>query len=392
MNKKKKTYLDCAATSFPKPEAVYRTVERFAREVGIGNDRGSYREGKESSEFIRRAREGIGSILHAAPREIVFSSGATESLNILLFGLLREGDHVIISPFEHNAVTRPLQYLAEERGISVTRLPGSLRTGIDPDDVKKSILPNTRLCLVSHISNAFGGAAPIKEIGAVLRGFDNVVFAVDGAQSTGTHPLDVEALGIDFLAFSGHKGLLGPTGTGGFFIRKKLVEKVLPLKFGGTGFRSGEGTFIAELPYKYEVGTQNTWGIAGLAAGVEFINEKGVPNISRHITRLTRKAVAGLEKIAGLTLYLPGKPVHHGVVSFNLRSLPARDTASLLDRIFNIKVRAGIHCSPEGHRTAGTYPAGTVRASFGIFTSEEEIDYFCASLGELVQSVGGADG
>ena len=392
MNNKKKTYLDCAATSFPKPEAVYRTIERFAREVGIGNNRGSYREGRESADIIRRARDGIGRILHAAPREIVFSSGATESLNILLFGLLREGDHVIISPFEHNAVTRPLKYLAEQRGISVTQLPGSLRAGIDPDDVKKSILPQTRLCVVSHISNAFGGVAPIREIGFLLREFDEVVFAVDGAQSAGTLPLDVESLGIDFFAFAGHKGLLGPTGTGGFFIREELVKDVLPLKFGGTGFRSGEGTFIAELPYKYEVGTQNTWGIAGLGAGVEFINEKGVPNISSRILRLTRKAVAGLEKITGLTLYLPGKTEHHGVVSFNLRSLPARDTASLLDRIFNIKVRAGIHCSPEGHRTAGTYPAGTVRASFGIFTTEEEIDYFCASLGELVQSVGGSVG
>lgn len=389
MKQKTKIYLDQAATSFPKPEAVYRELDRFARRVGIGNDRGFYRESREVAEIIERAREGVAGLLNCRGEDIVFTTGTTESLNTLLFGLLREGDRVLISPFEHNALTRPLARLAERRGVKVERMAGTLAAGIDLVKLEEALTVPTRLCVVNQISNAFGLTAPIEEIGKIRKKHPRTVFAVDGAQSLGTCPIDVERDGIDFLAFSGHKGLLGPTGTGGFFIRDSLVKLVDPLKFGGTGIISPGEIFLDRLPHKYEVGTQNSWGIAGLLAGVEHIREKSVIFIDHRIETLTRRAAAGLEEIEGITLFLPPVDSHHGIVSFNLAGLSPRETASLLDRTFNIKVRDGLHCAPDAHRAAGTFPSGTVRASFGLFNTEEEVDTLCRAVAELAESFSG---
>jgi len=386
MPRKAKIYLDQAATSFPKPERVYREADRFARRVGIGNDRGFYRESREVAEIFERARDAVAGLLNCRGEEIVFTSGTTESLNTLLFGLLRKGDRVLISPFEHNALTRPLARLAERRRVTVERLDGTLRGGFELEKLEASLERPARLCAVNQISNAFGLAAPLEEIGKILKKYPDTFFAVDGAQSLGTCPIDVKATGIDFLAFSGHKGLLGPTGTGGFYIRDKLVKLVEPLKFGGTGIVSPGEIFLDRLPHKYEVGTQNSWGIAGLLAGAEYVREKTVEFVHRRIGELTRRAVAGLARIDGVTLYLPPPELHHGIVSFNLAGLSPRETASLLDRTFNIKVRDGLHCAPDAHRTAGTFPRGTVRASFGIFNSEEEVDTLCRAVGELAES------
>lgn len=389
MKTKTKTYLDQAATSFPKPDSVYREMDRFARQVGIGNDRGFYRESREVSEVIERARGGVAGLLNCRSRDVVFTTGTTESLNTLLFGLLREGDRVLISPFEHNALTRPLAWLAEQRQVTVNRMAGSLREGIDLEKLEAALSPPTRLCAVNHVSNAFGLAAPINKIGEILRQHPDTIFAVDGAQSLGTCPIDVEAAGIDFLAFSGHKGLLGPTGTGGFFIRESLVEMVDPLKFGGTGIRSAAGTFHRKLPQKYEVGTQNSWGIAGLRAGVDYVLEQTVGAIHDRIENLTRRAVAELSRIEGIRLFLPPPASHHGIVAFTLAGLSPRDTAALLDRTFNIKVRDGLHCAPDAHRAAGTFPQGTVRASFGFFNTEQEVDLLCDAVAELARSFTG---
>lgn len=389
MENKEKIYLDQAATSFPKPEAVYRELDRFARETGIGNDRGFYRESREVAGIIERTRAGAAGLLNCRGEEIVFTSGTTESLNTLFFGSLREGDEVLISPFEHNALVRPLAWLAERRGVKITRLDGSLREGVDTGRLEAAITPRTRICAVNHISNAFGVVAPIGEIGNILKKYPEIIFAVDAAQSLGTCPIDVEAAGIDFLAFSGHKGLLGPTGTGGFFIRETLVGQVDPLKFGGTGVRSEGKTFFDRLPLKYEVGTQNSWGIAGLLAGVEYIRETTVEAIHGRIEELARRAVAGLSRIERVKLYLPPPEIHHGIVSFTLAGLSPRETASLLDRTFNIKVRDGLHCAPDAHRAAGTFPSGTVRASFGVFNTEEEVDRLCRAVEELARSFSG---
>lgn len=386
MKTRTKIYLDQAATSYPKPEAVYRQTDRFARQVGIGNDRGFYRESRRVAEITERARKGAAELLNCREEDIVFTSGATESLNTLLLGCLGEGDRVLISPFEHNALTRPLAYLARRRGVTVERIPGTLRQGIDLDGLKAALTPETRICAVNHISNAFGLVAPIEEIGGILKDYPETIFAVDGAQSLGVWPVDVEAAGIDFFAFSGHKGLLGPTGTGGFFIREKLVGRVDPLKFGGTGVVSPGEIFIDRLPHKYEVGTQNSWGIAGLLAGLDYVRRETVEAIRLRVDTLARRAAEGLAGIDGITLFLPEPARHHGIVSFNLDGLPPRETASLLDRSFNIKVRDGLHCAPDAHRAAGTFPAGTVRASFGPFNTVEEVDLLCRAVEELARS------
>ncbi len=381
-----KIYLDQAATSFPKPETVYRELDRFARRIGIGNDRGFYRESRQVAEVITGAREGVAALINGRGENIVFTTGTTESLNTLFLGCLKKGDRVLISPFEHNALTRPLAWLAERRGVIVERIAGTLKEGIDLEGLEAALESGVKICAVNHISNAFGLVAPITEIGALVGKYPETIFAVDGAQSLGTYPIDVEAARIDFLAFSGHKGLLGPTGTGGFFIRDSLVGQVDPLKFGGTGIRSTDRIFLERLPLKYEVGTQNSWGIAGLKAGVEYIRKETVASIHRRIETLVRRAVAGLSPIEGIKLFLPARPIHHGVISFNLEGLPPRETASLLDRTFDIKVRDGLHCAPDAHRTAGTFPEGTVRASFGVFNTEEEVDSLCRAIGELVSS------
>jgi cysteine desulfurase / selenocysteine lyase len=386
MKKKTKIYLDQAATSFPKPESVYREMDLFARKIGIGNDRGFYRESRKVSEIFERARAGVAGLLNCQGEDIVFTTGTTESLNTVFLGCLREGDRVLISPFEHNALTRPLAWLAEKRRVTVERMAGTLRGGIDLDRLEAALTPWTRICAVNHVSNAFGLVAPIEAIGKILKKRPETIFVVDGAQSLGTSPIDVEAAGIDFLAFSGHKGLLGPTGTGGFFIRESLVGRVDPLKFGGTGIHSAGKTFLDRLPHKYEVGTQNSWGIAGLLAGVEYIEKETVDFIHRRIGKLARRAADGLARIDGVTLHLPVAAIHHGIVSFNLAGLSPRETASLLDRSFNIKVRDGLHCAPDAHRTAGTFPQGTVRASFGVFNTEGEVDSLCRAVGELVSS------
>lgn len=377
-----KTYLDFAATSYPKPPGVYAALDRFAREVGIGNDRGGYAEAAAASAAMASSREGIAALIGASPERIVFTSGATESLNTFLLGFLREGDHVLTSSFEHNAVRRPLEYLRRYRKVEVSVLPGSLESGIDPGEIRRLLRPETRCCVLTHVSNSFGLEFPVAEIGRILRERE-IVFALDAAQSLGTLPLDVADIGVDFLAFPGHKGLLGPTGTGGFFIRNGLEEKVLPLKFGGTGVRSAAGFFLADLPYKYEVGTQNTWGLAGLAEGASFVRERTVKAIHGHIAELTAAAANGMKRIEGVSLYLPKTGLPHGLVSFNLKNLPPRDTAALLDEGYGIKVRDGLHCSPDSHRAAGTYPGGTVRASFGIFTSSADVEYLLFALEEI---------
>lgn len=383
MRADRKVYLDHPATSFPKPEEVYRAVDDFARQIGIGNDRGAYRESFAVADLFASARQGVAGLLGARPDDIVFTSGATESLNTLLLGTLDDGDHVVVSPFEHNAVERPLHYLTHSRQVRVSVLPGDIRQGVDVAALASMVTPRTRLCVINHISNVFGNVAPLADIARVLRDYPQVFLAVDGAQSVGTYPLAVMDMGIDFLAFSGHKGLLAPTGTGGFYVSPRLLAAMRPLKYGGTGIKSERHIGLDTLPHKYEVGTQNAWGIAGLAAAVAFLNRHGVAGVHRHIHDLTDKLTARLAAMPGVQIYLPTGE-HHGAVSFNIADLNPADVASLLDNAFGIKVRAGLHCSPLAHRLAGTLPLGTVRVGCGLGNDEADITYFL----EAIETIG----
>lgn len=378
---KKAVYLDHASTTFPKPDAVYDALICYARQVGVVDGRGISQETILTSELMDDLRQGIAELLHAPAEGIVFCSGATEALNTLLLGVLRPGDHVIASPFEHNAVTRPLAWLREHRGVRLTRISGSVHSGIDPEEVRRELRPETRVCVVNHVSNVFGTVAPLAEIGRILASHERALFLVDGAQSLGSLPIDVQAMGIDLLCFAGHKGLLGPTGTGGFFIGPRLAQEVEPLKFGGTGVRAGAEPYLDTLPHKFEVGTQNTWGMAGLLAGVRLVIEQGPGSMGQHIDELVRQAVLRLAELDQLRLHLPARDRHHGVLSMSFANgLPPVDAAMLLDNHFGLKLRAGLHCSPWAHELAGTLPLGTLRVSFGHANRMEDVGLLCDAL------------
>jgi len=384
MEKRPKTYLDWAATSWPKPDSVYEAVNNYARSIGIDHNRGHFREAMDAEVWFNRARRALAKLMNApAPERIVFFSGATEALNTAIQGTLAEGDHVIYSSFEHNAVARPLRFLEKKRGIQLTQIPGSVAEPIDPAAVRKAIRKNTRMVVLNHISNVFGSVLPVCEVGNMLAEYDDILFVVDGAQSLGSHPVDVRAMHADVFTFPGHKSLLGPPGTGGFYLREGLEEVVSPIKFGGTGVKSAMEIVVEELPHKYEVGTQNSWGIAGLAAGAEYVLERGVADISAQLAQLTNQLVEGLKGNPLMRLYAPPPKIHHGVVSFNFSNMPSEDAAALLDRSYNLKLRAGLHCAPDAHQCTGTLRQGTVRASVGCLTTTAEVEYLIRALQEM---------
>lgn len=375
-------YFDNAATTYPKPPAVYRAVAAYARQVGIGNDRALTGEAAAAGAMVAGTRLAIARLIDAGPESIILNSGATESLNTVILGLLKARDHVLVSPYEHNSVMRPLRFLQKTRGVKISVLPASLRDGIDPGDIRKHLTPRTRLCVINHISNVCGLVSPVREIGRVLKEH-GVFFLVDGAQSVGCYPLDVRQAKIDCLCFAGHKGLFGPTGTGGFYLDPAAAGRITPLKYGGTGFKSNAEISVAELPYRFEVGTQNTWGLAGLRAGAEWVGKVGVKAISNKIELLTAGIVACLRELKQAKLYLPGRRHHHGAVAFNFGGFSPADTAALLDNLFHIKVRAGLHCSPEAHRFLATLPRGTVRLSVSCLTAAGQVEKMCRALHKL---------
>lgn len=384
MEKRPKTYLDWAATSWPKPEAVYDAVNRYARSVGIDHNRGHFREALEAEAWFGRARTAIASLLNARSRDwILFFSGATEALNTALLGTLKQGDHVIFSSFEHNAVVRPLRWLEKHRGVMLTQVPGSVSEPLDPEAVRKAIRKNTRMVVLNHISNVFGSVLPVCEVGEMLAEHENILFVVDGAQSLGSHPADVRDMHADIFTFPGHKSLMGPPGIGGFYLRAGLEKTVSPIKFGGTGVKSASDIIVEELPHKYEVGTQNSWGVAGLAAGAEYVLERGVEDISAQLAQLTSQLVNELRENSLIRLYAPPPEIHHGVVSFNFSNMPAEDAAALLDRAYNIKLRAGLHCSPDAHRCTNTIRQGTLRASVGALSAADDVEYLIRALREM---------
>jgi len=334
-----------------------------------------------AGEVVHETRRRLAKLFHIAdPSRIVFTLNATEALNLGLKGLLRDGDHVVTSSIEHNSVTRPLKAL-ETKGVTNTKVHCSPEGWLDPDDVERAITPRTRLIVVLHASNVTGTIQPIEEIGDIARRH-GLVFMVDAAQSAGGLPIDVEKAHIDLLAFPGHKGLLGPPGTGGLYIGEAV--NLTPLREGGTGSRSESEIQPESLPDRYESGTLNSVGIASLGAGVAFLLEKGIAEVREHEARLTKRLLEGLAEIKGMRLYGPqdeGKQV--GVVSFNIAGWEPQDLSAALDQSFDIAVRAGLHCAPYAHRTIGTFPEGTVRLSLGYFNTLKEINYTLKCIRQL---------
>lgn len=363
-------YLDYAATSGKKPESVYEAADSALRNASGNPGRSGHRVSLEAGKIVMNARMLCSRLFHAESAEtIVFCSNCTDALNLAIYGVLKKGDHVIASHMEHNSVARPLEHL-KDSGVEVTKILGSVETGVSARDVEDAIKENTRLVIMTHISNVTGTVNDIEAIGKVCRKH-NVLFLVDAAQSAGARKIDVREMCIDLLAFPGHKCLYGPQGTGGLYIRPGISLRTL--KQGGTGSRSELLHQPEELPDKYESGTLNVPGIAGLAAGIEFILKEGVDRIQAHENHLTDMLVKNLAEIPGVNIIGP-RGDRGPVVSVTIDGYEAQDVAIILDQVFDIGVRAGLHCAPDAHQNAGTLDiGGTVRISPGYFTTEEEI-------------------
>jgi cysteine desulfurase/selenocysteine lyase len=367
-------YFDNAATSWPKPEEMQSAMNRYLREIGGSPGRSGHRLSIEAGRIVLEAREALAQLFGVNdPFRIVFTKNATEALNIAFRGLLNAGDHVITSSMEHNSVMRPLRTL-EGEGVEVSVLPCSVRGELDPATIPPAIRPNTKAIILTHASNVTGTILPIGQAGRVAREH-GLVLIVDAAQTAGVLPIAVEAMGIDLMAFTGHKSLFGPPGTGGLYIREGLETGIRPLMAGGTGSRSEFEEQPLFLPDKFEAGTPNTIGLAGLAAGVSWVLARGVETIRAHEEALTGRFMRGLQEIPGIDLYGPADPsCRTAIVSFNIPGLTPAEAAQELDERFAIMSRPGLHCAPAAHRTIGTFPRGTVRFSFGLFNRETEID------------------
>lgn len=376
-------YLDHAATSYPKPPEVIAAITAFLTDVGVGTGRGSHRQGLSANRAVFEARERAARLLHLADSSrIVFTHSATESLNLAVAGLLRPGDHVVTSTVEHNSLVRPL-HRAARQGVAVTRVAGDRDGFLDPRDVAAALRPETRLIALSHCSNVTGVIQPVAEIGSLARS-RGIVFLLDAAQSAGYLPLDAPALSVDLLAAPGHKGLLGPQGTGLLYLAPGL--ELEPLLVGGTGGSSSDPEQPRSCPERYESGTPNTPGIAGLSAGLDVILRTGIDTIRRHEQSLTGHLLDGVRTIPGVTVYGPADPERRvGVVSLTLAGHDPSDVGFRLDHDFGITVRVGLHCAPDAHRTIGTYPDGTIRVSPGYSSTEADVDAFLIALRAIAE-------
>jgi cysteine desulfurase family protein len=375
-------YFDNAATSYPKPESVYQAVDDYMRDIGSSPGRGTYSMARKAEEVLFSTRAALGRLFSISDvTRIIFTSNVTESINLVLKGFLNPGDHVITTQMEHNALWRPLKVLAHERGVEISVLDCPDGRAFDPGLVENLIRDNTRLIAVNHASNVTGTLMPVKEVGRICA-THNIPLLVDAAQTAGSFPIDVEELKISLLAFTGHKCLLGPTGTGGLYIAPGIELK--PLKEGGTGGDSLLEHQPDHLPDRFEAGTLNAAGIAGLGAGVKYILDHDLEKIRSHDLELTRYALKQLNDLPGLIIYGPDAADDRtAVISFNFSDIAPEEVTYVLDEVYDIMARSGLHCAPQAHRSIGTVDGGTVRISFGIFNSFEEIDHLIVALKEI---------
>lgn len=375
-------YLDNAATSFPKPESVYQALDHFARTALANPGRAGHKMALEAERELDTGRHLLNQLFHGvAPERFIFTLNCTDALNMALKGVLREGDHVITTDLEHNSVSRPLRAMELAGIISLTRI-ASDRDGLtDPDAVAKAIGSRTRLIAMTHASNVLGTIQPVAEIGRIARQHD-VLFLVDAAQTAGTVPIDVQTMHIDLLAFPGHKGLFGPTGTGALYVGPRA--KLRPWREGGTGGDSSSPTQPTELPYYLEGGTPNVLGVAGLNAGIRFVLERGPDELRRHEVALTDQLAKGLSDLGCQVFGCRDPQRRVGTLSFKSETLAAGDLAAILDSEFRIAVRPGLHCAPYIHKAQGTFPDGTVRVSPGPFNTSADIEYLLSALRQIL--------
>jgi cysteine desulfurase/selenocysteine lyase len=364
-------YFDNAATSWPKPPGVLKSMGRYLRRGGGNPGRSGHSRAIEAGRIVLETRELLAELLGVRdPAHLVFTKNATEALNLALLGSLKPGDHAVTGSMEHNSVLRPLSVL-QEQGVEVTVVEADAAGRLVPETVAAAFRKNTRLVALNHASNVCGTVIDAAAVGRLCRQ-RGVLFLLDAAQTAGCLPLAVEELGADFLAFSGHKGLLGPQGTGGLYIRDPATLQ--PLEFGGTGSRSDREEQPEFLPDRFESGTLNVHGLAGLGAGLRYLHSRGVEEVAAHDRRLLQVLLAMLREEPGIMVYGPADGTAQvGVLSVNIAGLSPSETGRRLEAEFGVLTRIGLHCAPRAHRTLGTFPEGTVRLSWGLFTRETEV-------------------
>lgn len=380
----KSIYLDHAATSWPKPPAVTEAMVHFLEKVGANPGRSAHSRSLDAARIVYGAREAVAELFGVDdPSRVVFTLNLTEGLNLALQGILKPGDHVITSGLEHNAMMRPLRKL-EENGVAVTVLSNFTGGELDVAKVGEAIRPETVLIAINHASNVSGIRQPISQIGRIARSHD-LLFLLDSAQTAGSFPIDMKSDGVDLLAFTGHKSMMGPSGTGGLVIGPRVdLEHFEPLVRGGTGSRSESEEQPAFLPDRYESGTPNAVGLAGLQAGVRWVLDQTVDTIRRREEELTQRLLDGLRSIDGLEVLGGGDAgLRTPTVSLNLRNMEPSEAGLRLDEDYGILCRIGLHCAPLAHRTLGTFPRGSVRLSLGPFIEEIEIDRALEALSSL---------
>jgi cysteine desulfurase/selenocysteine lyase len=379
-------YLDNAATSFPKPESVYQAIDEFMRKGGGSPARGSYVKAQESERKVVRLRSKISQLFGISdPSRMIFTANSTDALNLAIKGWLHEGDHVIATDMEHNAVLRPLWGLRRTRNIDVTIIRSNLKGEIDPDDIFRAITPKTRLICCTHASNVIGTIQPIAEIARRSKEY-GIPLLVDASQTAGAIPFNqVEELGIDFFAFTGHKSLLGPTGTGGLYVRQGL--ELEPFREGGNGAHSEDLEQPKTWPERHESGTPNTVGLVGLLAGIEFLQEKGIASIHEHELQLTRRFMENLQDIKGVIIHGAEAEKKVGITSIGFKSLDTSEAGQILGKKFGIMVRTGIHCAPLAHERLGTKGQGTIRFSVGWANTFEEIEIVTQAIRDIAATI-----
>jgi cysteine desulfurase family protein len=375
-------YLDNAASSWPKPPSVMEAMTRCIASNGANPGRGSHQMAVSASRILFNTRKNAAKLFGVRnPNDISFALNTTEALNLAIKGFVKEGQHVICTAVEHNSVRRPLEYLKVHKNVELTYVSADQEGNIDLTEIKAAIKPNTSLVVMTHSSNLLGSILPVEEVGMICKE-KGVRLLVDAAQSAGVLPIDVEQMGIHMLAFPGHKGLLGPQGTGGLYIHPEIDLE--PLIHGGTGSQSEAVGQPVVRPDRYEAGTQNTVGLAGLSAGIEFVIQHGVNEIHRKEWHLTQRIMNGLSGINGINLLGPKIGENRtGIVAFQLGEIDSSEVAFILDQHYGIAVRSGYHCTPLAHQTAGTMENGALRASVGFYTTEEEADRFIAAIQEI---------
>jgi cysteine desulfurase family protein len=381
-----KIYLDNAATSYPKPDEVYNSIMNYMINIGANPGRGASSNVLIGDRTIYKCREALADFFNFnATENIIFTSNITMSLNILLKTTIKEGWHIITTSMEHNSVIRPLEHMKSLIDIEVDIINCNSNGVVDINSIKDKIKSNTKVIVMSHSSNIIGSIQPLKEIGQLCKN-NNIYFIIDSAQSAGCIHIDFSELNCNAIAFTGHKSLLGPQGVGGFIIDDLLNSEATSYIEGGTGSLSESITQPDFLPDKFESGTLNAPGIAGLLSGIEFINREGLDSIREKEQYLSQEFINGLLNIDSIKLYGdPNASNRTSAISINSSKISNSEFSFILDNEFGIVTRSGLHCAPLAHKTIGTFPQGTIRFSFGCFNDIKDVNYALSSINNIIR-------